>query len=514
MSGGSRAFGALIAHDGVCLVEYETERTGMRVVEQWTDPARAQSIDEALGRLRALIEARGSRQPRVAIAIEQFGVFHHTMTLPGAADDVLLPVVRREVQRVFGVADPVVSFARGGAVERREGARADERTAPRQLFIGGAPRAVADALTSAFRGSDIRVEVATVVPKAIHSLYEATGSSLEPTAVLVCLEGGPHLAFFLEGRLELAIDPPIALEGERHPVPMILDQVERGTVYFRQQFRGAQATRLLLAAPADEFEALASTLESRLGVRVKPLFTGASSPAAIVAMGAVLEARHAAPLDLFPHPPTASQRIARALRGPNAIVAAAASAAMLAALWAASQFWALQSTRRESAALEAGVRQGITQVAPIRDVAQRRADAAKQVEFIRASTRERSTLAAELSEVAGALPAAVRLDSILVSRAKDGWATSIEGTAAGETTADAVRALDLFYSAVRGRSDVSDPNLDQFDYATPTAVGDTAAKKQADAPPTSGGPVTLQFRMSFTLARVRTSDATAAGGQP
>lgn len=510
MSGASRAFGALIANDGVCLVEYEAERTGMRIIDQWIDPARSQSIDEALGRLRALVEARGAKQPRLAIAVEQFGVFHHTMTLPGATDDVLLPVIRREVQRAFGVADSVIAFTRGAPSERREASRADERTAPRQLLIGGAPRIVADALASAFRGSDIRVEIATVVPKSIHSLYEATGSSLEPTAVLVCLEGGPHLAFFLDGRLELAIDPPIALEGERHPIPMILDQVERGTVYFRQQFRGAQPTRLLLAASPEDFEPLASALETRLGARVKPLFAAPSSPAAIVAMGAVLEARRAAPLDLFPHPPTMSERMARALRGPNAVVAASATAAAIALIWAASQYLSLNAATRASAQLDASVRQGIVQVAPIRSVAERRADVSRQLEFIRTSNRERATLTASLVQVASTAPAAIRFHGVQVVRSANGWLTTIEGQAVGATPAQAVRALDLFYSAIRGRSDVSAPNLDQFDYDSPKPAGDSTAAKAPE--PVQDAGITLQFRMSFTLAKEPANSA--AGGQP
>jgi len=511
LSGGPRAFGALLAHDGVCLVEYATERTGMRIVDQWTEPSRSQSIEEALDRLRAMIDARGARQPRVAIAVEQFGVFHHTMTLPGATDDVLQPVIRREVQRVFGVSDPVIAFARGAANERREPGRADERTAPRQLFVAGAPRAVIDALGAAFRGSDIRVEIATVVPKTIHSLYKATGSSPEPTAVLVCLEGGPQLAFFLDGRLELAIDPPIALEGEPPSIPTIIDQFERGAVYFRQQFRGAQATRVLLAAAPTEFDALASALESRMGVHVKPLFAAASTPAAIVAMGAVLEARHGSALDLFPHPPTLGQRMSQALRGPNAVVGATAAAAAIAAIWAVLQVASLASTRNDSAKVETGVRQAIAQVGPSKSVAQRRADVSRQLEFLRATTREHAALAAELSSLAGALPAAVRFDSIAVTRSKAGWAATIVGEAAGETTAQAVRALDQFYGAVRSRSDVASPNLDQFDYAAAKPQSDTtAAEKQAIA---ARGPITLQFKMSFTLTPAR-GNAAAAGAQP
>src|ERR1043165_3937534 len=109
---------------------------------------------------------------------------------------------------------------------------------------------------------------------------------------------------------------------------MIIDQVERGAVYFRQQFRGASATRILLAARAEEYEQLAADLESRLGARVKPLVGGHASPEAVIAMGAVLESQSAAPLDLYPHPPTVGERVTAALKGPNAVMAAATAAAV------------------------------------------------------------------------------------------------------------------------------------------------------------------------------------------
>src|SRR6185503_9823990 len=208
MSANGRRFGAVLSHDAVCLVEYRADRGGVRVVDQWMSTERSASIDDALTKLVTLLSARNVSRPRVAIAIEQFGVFHHVMTLPAAGDDVLMPIVKREVQRLFGVADPVVAFTRGVMHERREPVRANARTAPIHIFIDGAPRETVAALHARLSAADVDVEIATVVPKAIHSLYQATGTSLEPTATLVCLEGGPHLSFFLEGRLELAIDPP------------------------------------------------------------------------------------------------------------------------------------------------------------------------------------------------------------------------------------------------------------------------------------------------------------------
>ena len=491
MSGSDRTFGALISHDCVCLVEYAAERGGLRVIAHRTENARSGSIGEALGRLSSLLSAVDARAATVALAIEQFGVFHHVMTLPGATDDVLRPVIRREVQRVFGVVDPVIAFARGEPQERREPGRADPRTAPRQLFVAGAPSETIDALSRGIGEPHVNIEIATVVPKAIHSLYEASGGSLEPTAVLVCLEGGPHLSFFLGGRLELAIDPPIALEGERPTVAIMLDQVERGAVYFRQQFRGAAATRFLVAAREGEYDALAAALEERLGARVSPLFTGTTSPEAVVAMGAVLEAERVCPLDLYPHPPTLSDRLAVALRGPNLAVACASVAAVVAVIWASSQVSALAMVRRETAQRQTSVQQAMLAVEPMRQIAQRRADFAHQVQFVRLSSDERATLATALEAMAEEAPPGVRFDSLRVSRVADGWSAAIGGQADGSSAAQAVRNLNTFFNAVRGRLGITSASLDQFDYPA-SAADSTHARSPV---------VVIAFRLTFRIAR-------------
>ncbi|HTE44668.1 MAG TPA: hypothetical protein VK636_05445 [Gemmatimonadaceae bacterium] len=489
----SRCFGALIAHDGVCLVEYRTERTGIRVVHQWTDTGRSPTIEEALDRLLALLAAQRVSRAKIAVAIEQFGVVHHVMTLPNAADSALRPVIQREIQRVFGIIDPVVSYSREDAPAapgRSPATRADAQATPGQVFIAAASHATIDALGSKLASHD--VQIATVVPKAIHSLYEATGGSFEPTAVLVCLEGGPHLVFFLDGHLEMAVDPPIALEDERASVGMILDQVERGAIYFRQQFRGAVATRMLLASRATEYDELSFALTSRLNVRVKPLFAGAASPEAVLAMGAVLETQSAVPLDLFPHPPTISERVAKAFRGPNAIMAAAASAAVIAGIWAATQFAALSSVRQDAVRLQAELRGDVASVVPMRQIAERRADFDREVAFVRDGRGERADLTASLQGIADQLPPGVRFDSVRVSRTATGWLASIGGEATGVTSAQAVRNLEAFYELVRARRGVSAPVLDQLDYPSST---------DADAIRKPGAPIVIQFHVSFAVAR-------------
>jgi hypothetical protein len=488
MSRGERSFGALVAHDGVTLVEFETERTGIRVANQWSDNGRSTTIDEALNRLTALISTLGIRRGRLSVAIEQFGVVHHVMVLPPAADEVLRPVVKREVQRVFGVPDPVVAFSRGAAQERREPARADEKTAPRQLFVAGAPSSTVDALASRLAMKGWTIEIATVVPKAMHALYEMSGAPLEPTAVLLCLESGPHLAFFLDGRLELAIDPPIALEGDRPSLAMVLDQVERGAVYFRQQFRGASASRILLAAPADEYEALASELEQRLSARVKPLVVGNASPEAVVAMGAVLEAQSASPLDLFPHPPTAGERIATAVRGPNAVLLGAAAAAIIAVLWGASQYRTLTSARRENERLRQTVAEAIPALGPMRQTAERRAGVMRQIDFVRRGLDERSALSRSLTGVASSLPDGVVFDSLSVTRAADAWDVHIAGVSHGMSAAQAVGGLQAFLQGLRTRPSISGTTLNNFDYVN----GDSLAPSNS---------VQIQFHLTFNVKR-------------
>lgn len=475
-----RAFAAFIAHDGVTLVEHQRERGWVRAVGEWTDLRPVSSIDEAIAHMAALLSRIGVRKPRVAIAIEQFGVMHHLMTLPRAGNDVIESIVNRELQRVFSMSDPV-------AFTRSETAGAGAN-GPQQIVVAGAPASTVDALRAlAPAGAD--VEIATVVPKAMHALYELSGAAREPTAVLVALESGPHLAFFLDGRLEVAIDPPITLEGDRPAVQMILDQLERGAVYFRQQFRGAEATRVLLAARDDEYGQIATAIEGRFTARVQPLFKGASSPEAVIAIGAALEARREAPLDLHPHPPTLAQRAGALVRGPMRYVAVAAAA--IALIWGTAQVASLVSANHETKCLDESIASASAAVAPICAVAQRRADLVAQAQFIRGAGAERASLTRTLSAIATGSSDDISFDTLHIQRPADGWSATIEGTSQGATTTQAVYTLDALLRTIRAQHNVTSAALDDFDYP----------KSAADSLRPAGGPVTIAFHLSFTARR-------------
>jgi Tfp pilus assembly protein PilN len=248
---------------------------------------------------------------------------------------------------------------------------------------------------------------------------------------------------------------------------------------------------VLLAAPSETYDEIATAIDARLGARVKPLFAGVSSPEAVIAMGAVLESRQPEPLDLYPHPPAVSARVARALRGPNAVVATSAAAAVVAALWAGSQLSSLHADRAEADRLRTSMRASAPAVEPMRAVAERRADFARQVEYVRGVYGERSALTRSLVDIAAKTPTTVRFDSLRVSRVAAGWSVVIAGSATGATGAQSVRALDTFMQALRGRDGVSNANLDQLDYE---AAHDSTHM-------VTNGPVIIQFRTSFVLAR-------------
>jgi hypothetical protein len=446
------------------------------------DARPASSIDEAAARLTALLARTGTRQPRLAIAIEQFGVVHHAMALPRAADDIVAPIVRRELQRIFGLVDPVLAFTRGDT------ARGD--SGPRQVMIAAAPSATIDGLR-AVTPRETKIEIVTVVPTAMHALYESSDASREPTAALVVLDSGPHLAFFLDGRLELAVDPPIAPEGEARSIATILDQLERGALYFRQQFRGAEATRVLLAVRAEDYARVATAIEERFRSRVQPLFRGAASPAAVVAVGAALEARRKVPLDLFPHQPSVAQRASSFVRGPRRYAAAAALLGAISFAWGAAQVLTLVSARREASRLQASIAEQTAALAPMRPVVQRRADLVSQVSFVRAGIAERALLTRTLAAVVSNASAALSIDTVAVRRADDGWAASVEGTARGTTTTQAVSGIDALVRSIRAQHGVSAVSLDDFDYP----------KGADDSLPRAAGPTTIVFHASFAIRR-------------
>jgi hypothetical protein len=451
-----RSFAAVIDQDGLALIEYRQDKTGFRVVGSRSDFRRFDSAVAASEALVALLEAERAKRAKLCIAIHGFGTFHHTMVLPTASDDVIRPIVEREVRRVFNTADPHVAISRGPPVERRDAPRTEGGAdqLPRQILVAGAPRSIVADVRGVLEGAGVSIEILTVIPETLRRVFDALDGSSTTTAMVVCLAGGPHLAFFVAGRLELALEPPIALEGVGAVDPAsIVEQFERGVLFLRQQARGATPTRVLLAALPSDFDAIAGALASRFGVRVDPLARSLGSPEEAIAMGAVLESETPTPLDLIDHPPHLGARIRSAVRGPWRFAVPAAGIAAVALVWGGIQFGGLFAKRREIEDLRGQVQQGLPALEQIREAVQERALIAQLRETTGMSHGERRRLAAILARLASAAPGTVHFDSLSIVRMSDGWRGSVQGTASATTGAEAVRGITGFIRSVQGARD-------------------------------------------------------------
>jgi hypothetical protein len=485
-----RSFAALVDQDSVVLLEYQQEQGGFRLVDtraqsrRFTTPeAATDAVIELLGEMKA------GKNASVAIVLQHFGSFFHSLVLPPASDEHLRQIIVREVQRSFNIGDPAVAFTAGATVERRaDPARAGGQV-PRQMFVAGAPRSVIESIQARLEKARVRVDGLTVIPDVFRRLYDTLDGSTEATAVLVCLHNGPHVAFFVNGQLELAIEPPLALEGEAPLDTMvIIDQLERGAIFLRQQARGTVATRLLLAAPAADYESLASTIEARTGMHVAPLGEGVGTPEAVVAMGAVLASRGPDKLDLFPRPLPFEARLKSAMAGPALISTSLLTAAAVAAFWAVMQLVVVTRARGDVERLQSQVDRSLPALATARQSAQGRERIASIRAALRESQMERAAVADLMSGIASASQPETQLDSLRVVRTADGLQTKLFCRATAATGPAAMSAARGFYTHFRARTAFR--NLEFESSYAPQAPGQPTAPAGED----------LRFTISFVAA--------------
>lgn len=483
----ARTFAALVDQDSVVLLEYRQEKAGFRVVDTRSETRRSTTPEAAAEIVVRLLHDAGARNPLVSIVLQHFGAFFHTIVLPPATDDVIRPIVLREVQRSFNLSDPAVTFAVGPAVERRESPRDGGPSVPRQVLIAGAPRSVVTAFQNQLTKARVVVEGMTVIPEVFRRLYDALDGSTEATAMLICLESGPHLGFFVNGKLELAIDAPLTVEGEApFDSSLVVDQIERGSIFLRQQARGAVATRLLLAAPSTAYESLASTIEARTGMHVAPFGREVGSPETLIAMGAVIAAREADRLDLYPRAPTLDQRVKIALKGPAAAITALCAVAAVAIIWAGFQFAGLMSDRQRLLDLQREVNRGIPALTAMRQSASGREELAGIRRTLASARDDRAKLADLLANLAAAAPPGARVDSFSIERTQDGLKTVVFGRATGPSGSAAVSAASAMYHYFQRHS----PNLKKLDFQ----LGAAKTRAATDSAAAAGE---LSFTVSF-----------------
>jgi hypothetical protein len=446
----------------------------------YRDPA------DAARALAGLIEARGGRGARASIAVSGFGAYHQILSLPPAPREVLLPVIGRELRRLFPDLyavegePPLVDYASLGPI------RGGENSGQRDLLAAAVPRSLIRTVQGQLEARGISITHWTILPRAMQRLYEAFAGGDPVTAVMILADGSSLLGLFHGGELRLFTEAPYAVGNSTESV----ERIERGALYVRQQFRGSSLERVMLAAAdAEEVEQIAGAVSERLGLELEPFGPGSSTPGALVALGAALDAASGDPLQLLPveaRPPGEQERWTRWLL-----------AASLAIVLAAGGWWAWSGVRAESHAEQRYVdaRAALDSLVPAyeraREIVEARRSHAERARLIRVLLESRERLP-ELLWPIGSSTSRVRVELVRIETRGAGWAATVEGLATAESAALATSAIDGFFQSLRRELPDAQLSLNRM---APLAV----ESEPGAGPLGIEGPIATGFTMSFIV---------------
>jgi hypothetical protein len=467
-----RRFGAFIGSRGVYLVEYRRVTSGIELGEHRAVMRDLPDIDEAAAALVALVLEAGGAGSSVAATIRGFGVSYRLLVLPPAERSVLAPVVDNEMRRLHPeVTDPVVNFSVGGSVERRSQPASgdqvtyDRRVAaqavpPIEVLAATAPTHVVRALTQALGRHGVTLTHLTIPPQAMARVYEEVNGEGDASAVAMMLPGGPLIGLFQNGNLRFVTEPPSTVRELSADLQTVVDQVDRGRMYLRQQFRGADIDRVFLATDPDAQQHFNAILATSLNVDVQPLVPTDAPAAAVAALGAVLDADDISGLSLY----QAAAQKSRSGAHTHSRAATYAARALSGVALAWALFTVFSARRGVDAVAEArqNSAQSLASLETIRSVVDERRNNAARLAAIDALAADRRRLINQLQGVALSRPPGVDLGRIYLQRSDVGWSGEITGTAAGATGAHALRAVDRFENELPRALQTSSLSLADF----------------------------------------------------
>ena len=444
---GSR-FSVLLSPGGGYVLQYQVTRTGLSIVEHIVLPGPVPNPVAAVERLWHDLGAR-LRGADIIVVLRGFGVLHELLTLPPGEPTPVRSIAAREMARIHG-AGLFVDVLRPPVPSAQ----------PVQQVVAAAPADVLTTLEQALheRGA-ARVQV-TTVPRALERLVLELDDSEGPRAIVLPLADGPAIAYVHEGRLRYFLEP-LAVSGEVPlDVPLLVEQVARGRLYLRQNFRGATVDRVLVGGGDDE-NALLESLNAQLGVQARPIGADMGGPGALAAFGGILERLSADGVDLLAltrTQPTRYDRVQPALR------AGAIAVLVVAAVFALS---GLLRARNEAAALSA-VRDHVAERMPeiwsIQTALEQRAGYAQRLAALEAADIGHGKLDRVLQAVASSVNERVQLTSLKGTWQDNGWYVEVGGIASGTSGADAVGSLNAFYNRLPRELPAQDLALGSFDY--------------------------------------------------
>lgn len=462
---------------GASLVEYARTPDGLQILEQRTVSGRLTSAAEAAESLAQVMRLEAGEAVHLAVAIRGFGAEHLIVSLPPAGDEVLRPVVGRELARVYPeLEQPVYEFARGGDLDRRVRERPEQAGQPRQeLLVGAVPREMTLSLSRELESRGISLDHMTVLPQALQQLYAEIDHGRGPTGVILMLSGGPLIGFFQDGQLRFVLEPrpsfDASLDGERES---LLEQLERGKLYLRQTFRGAEMQRVLVSTDVQSAPDLIAFLAESLGIEVGAFGSDVSAPDPLIALGAVRDAEGTASINLSPRAVSQVVRVRRA-RERNVVIAADVVIAV-AILWAVASVWSLQQLSRQVATSTAQLQRGTPLIPTMRGVAESRRDYRREAASLDSLAADRAGVARVLTAIAGTTRSDVQLEELTLTRNGPTWGADVVATSVGPTTASALYGVDRFYRSLASMITLSNRQLVDVVYVSPQAGGSTALR--------------------------------------
>jgi hypothetical protein len=370
------------------------------------------------------------------------------MMLPPAERDVLGVVVRRELVRLNPDMDnPRIDFSLGGEVDRRKRIRPEAGRAQQEVLVGAAPELAVTAFGEELAVLGVELEQLTLLPQVAQRLYQQSDGSPQPTACYVALPGGPLITFFHDGQLRLVVEPPVNTEPDLFAeVQSIVEHLERGNLYMRQQFRGVELNRLLVAVESAKEKELIEALGLQLGYQVKKFPGPAAAPGALIAMGAILDSETTNGLNLSPYSESPEVREERSRRRTTLLAASVVMA--IAFIWAIlSVATALKWSRRVEDQRKVALSRMAT-LAPMRTIAAQRQHNAQAVTYLATVATDRQHGQEILRGIGRAVPPGLQLSAVAMDRTAGEWTTSISGSAFGETPADVLLGIDRFFHSL------------------------------------------------------------------
>ena len=465
-----RLVGAYVCPRGVHAVEAKATRAGVEELRSFELGGRLQSADDAARYLARALDNNGVTGADVAVVARGFEVAHHTLLLPPARPDMLAPIIEREMRRL----EPQLTDAAIGWMPLPdEDQQSADMPAQRQFLVAAAPRETVARFEAALTDSGHTLLHFTALPAVFQRITEEYDAQHTTTAQLVPLPDGLFLGLYLGGGVRIAIEPPLqeqdAIEGAA-----MAEEAELGATYVRQQFRGAQVERAVIVGPAMLWPDTQSMLIDRLGIPVERLDINGISAASVAALGAVLDARSAAPLSLGGTVAHRKEREKQAVVRNTAL--AAVAAVIVVGAW--SVFQALDARRSDEQLRQSRARleQLSANVGPIRQTADQRRLVRDAGGLVRLSAADRTELQNALVAISGGILGPIRLDSLALERGSSGWIAALAGSATGATSGGAVQALHDFYRVLPRRLVLEELALEQMSYVDTSAADGTGAR--------------------------------------